>query len=61
MVTYWMAFEGNGIGFHDATWQDSFGGDTYLDNGSHGCVNLPLSFAEELYSSVYLYMPVYVY
>jgi len=59
-VSYWMAFNDD-IGFHDATWQDSFGGDTYLDNGSHGCVNLPLSFAEELYSSVYLYMPVYVY
>lgn len=32
----------NGIGFHDATWRNEsdFGGNTYLTNGSHGCVNM---------------------
>ena len=37
-------------GFHDAWWKDesTFGGDTYLTNGSHGCVNLPSDFALEL-------------
>ncbi len=59
-VSYWMAFFDD-IGFHDATWQESFGGDTYLYNGSHGCVNIPLSFAEKLYDVVYKNMPVYVY
>ncbi len=49
-VAYWMAFEGNGIGLHDATWQPSFGGDMYASGyGSHGCVNLPYDAAETLY------------
>jgi hypothetical protein len=48
-VTYWMAFNG-GIGFHDATWQSSFGGKRYLTNGSHGCINMPLAAAKTLYA-----------
>ena len=49
-VSYWMAFEGNGIGLHDATWQPSFGGSMYANGyGSHGCVNLPYDAAASLY------------
>jgi lipoprotein-anchoring transpeptidase ErfK/SrfK len=50
-VTYWMPFNG-GVGFHDATWQPTFGGTRYLTNGSHGCVNLPLSVAATLYKNI---------
>ena len=39
-VSYWMPFF-DGQGLHDATWRSSFGGNIYLTNGSHGCVNLP--------------------
>lgn len=49
MVQYWMPFQGNAIGFHDATWQPYFGGSLYLSNGSHGCINLSYSAAESLY------------
>ena len=52
-VTYWMPFEGNGIGFHDASWQPGFGGSMYASGyGSHGCVNLAPSDAQELYSII---------
>ena len=52
-VTYWMAFVENSIGLHDATWQTEFGGTRYIDGyGSHGCVNLPLDAAAELYELV---------
>ena len=52
-VKYWMPFEGNGIGFHDATWQPSFGGAMYANGyGSHGCVNLSYDDAEKLYSLI---------
>ena len=49
-VRWWMPFEGNGIGFHDADWQPAFGGYLYASGyGSHGCVNLPVYAAEELW------------
>jgi len=52
-VQYWMAFTYSGCGLHDATWQSSFGGTRYKDGyGSHGCVNLPLSAAADLYNLV---------
>ena len=49
-VSYWMPFYG-GYGLHDATWRGSFGGDIYLYNGSHGCVNLPLKSAGTIYDN----------
>lgn len=52
-VTYWMPFKGNSVGFHDANWQSSFGGQRYRQGaGSHGCVNLPYSKAESLYGII---------
>lgn len=53
-VQYWMPFDGNAIGLHDADWQPSFGGTMYADGyGSHGCVNLPPSAAAELYGLIH--------
>ena len=50
-VNYWMPFfEGQGL--HDATWRYYFGGNIYRGNGSHGCVNLPLWAAQEIYEAV---------
>lgn len=59
-VNYWMPFNGN-VGMHDATWRGSFGGDIYLTNGSHGCVNLPYKAASQIYEMVEKGMPVIVY
>ncbi|MEG2304801.1 MAG: L,D-transpeptidase/peptidoglycan binding protein [Lachnospiraceae bacterium] len=56
-VAFWMPFNG-GIGFHDATWQSSFGGRRYTTNGSHGCINMPYSKAQELYGYIAQGMPV---
>ncbi len=56
-VSYWMPFNG-GIGFHDATWQSAFGGSRYLTYGSHGCVNMPVSAAAELYGYIEAGIPV---
>lgn len=53
-VQYWMPFDGNAIGLHDADWQPDFGGTMYKDGyGSHGCVNLPPEKAAELYALVH--------
>lgn len=49
-VDRWMRFTPDkAIGFHDANWRSSFGGDIYLTNGSHGCVNLPHDAAMQLF------------
>lgn len=50
-VDYWMRITGSGIGFHDANWQSSFGGDVYTWNGSHGCINMPYDAVSVLYNS----------
>lgn len=59
-VTYWMPFNG-GIGFHDATWRGSFGGNIYMTNGSHGCVNLPYWAASTIYTYINSSIPIIIY
>lgn len=50
-VDYWMPFNG-GIGLHDASWRSKFGGNIYVNNGSHGCINLPKDRAQALYGMI---------
>ena len=57
-VTFWMAVTVQGVGLHDATWQSAFGGSLYLTRGSHGCINLPFSVAQELYAQTKMGTPV---
>ena len=56
-VEYWMPFDG-GIGFHDASWRDEFGGDIYLTDGSHGCINMPPENAGVLYDLIQYDVPI---
>lgn len=60
-VNKWMRLTNTGVGLHDAYWRGSFGGDIYKTNGSHGCINLPKSFAYDLFDVVYTGMPVIIY
>lgn len=59
-VRYWMAFKGNSYGIHDASWRHNFGNMNYYNNGSHGCINVPLKAVKELYEMVEVGTPVYV-
>ena len=59
-VSYWMPFYGN-YGMHDATWRTEFGGDIFMTNGSHGCINLPLDSAAVIYNYVKTGFPVICY
>lgn len=59
-VKFWMPVY-KGVGIHDASWRDEFGGDIYLDEGSHGCINIPNDKAEELYGYVEIGTPVIIY
>ena len=55
-----MPFNG-GIGLHDATWRSQFGGNIYVSNGSHGCVNLPYKVAEIIFNNIDGNMPIVCY
>lgn len=59
-VKYWMAVDGN-IGIHDATWRKEFGGDIYLTNGSHGCINTPIEVMSTFYETVEKGTPVILF
>ena len=58
-VDYWIYFTEIDIGFHDLL-RSAYGGDIYKTNGSHGCVNLPLDVAAEMYDTVEIGYPVIV-
>ncbi|MDO4454679.1 MAG: peptidoglycan binding domain-containing protein [Eubacteriales bacterium] len=59
-VQYWMPFNG-GVGLHDASWRTDFGGQIYISNGSHGCVNLPSDKAKMIYDNIYPGIPIICY
>lgn len=59
-VSFWMPFNNN-VGMHDASWRSEFGRNIYMTNGSHGCINLPYSAAEEIYGYVEKGTPVICY
>ena len=47
---------------HDAShFRSYFGGDIYLTNGSHGCINTPTDQAEIIFRNVDKGYPVVVY
>ena len=58
---YFMVFDWTGCAIHDAYWRDEFGGDVYLYDGSHGCVNTPPDAMRELFDMVYTGLPVIIY
>lgn len=60
-VQYWMPFV-YGQGLHDASWQSSFGGNSYRTGaGSHGCVNLPPDQAAVIYNAIDGGYPIIIY
>ncbi len=59
-VNYWMPFNYLGCGFHDLS-RGAYGGNIYMYNGSHGCCNLSLSVAKQMYELVEVGMPVLVH
>lgn len=60
-VHYWMPFNG-GVGIHDlASRGNNFGGNIYLTNGSHGCINTPYNAVKTIYENVSVGTPVIVY
>lgn len=59
-VDYWVGYS-NEYGIHDAQWRDEFGGELYLTDGSHGCVNTPTEAMKKLYDHIQVGTPVVVH
>lgn len=59
-VKFWMPVKGN-IGIHDASWRSEFGGEIYMKNGSHGCINTPTEIMTKLYDMVEIGTPVVMF
>ncbi len=60
-VSYWMPFDDTGQGIHDANWQSNFGGTTYQNAGSLGCINTPPNIMPEVFANVDLGTPVMIF
>lgn len=57
---YFIRVSYEGIGFHDLS-RSSYGGEIYLTNGSHGCLNMKKAEVEKLYNLVQGGTPVIMY
>lgn len=60
-VDYWIGFIGYEYGIHDADWRTKFGGENYIKNGSHGCVNTPKEATATIFENIEIGVPVLVY
>ena len=60
-VKYWISIIHDVIGFHDASWRSVFGGEYYVDDGSHGCINTPDGAMEYLFNNLDDGTPVLMY
>ena len=59
-VDYWIPFNDD-VGIHDLSSRTEFGGEIYLTNGSHGCINTPYEAVQQIYEIVEKGTPVIVY
>lgn len=60
-VNYWAPFTNDGQGFHDAGFRSNWASNAYLNAGSHGCVNTPVSAMKTVYENLSTYEPVVIY
>lgn len=60
-VSYWIPFDDQAQGIHDASWQANFGGNNYQSAGSQGCINTPPGIMPYVYDLVYIGMPVIIF
>lgn len=60
-VNYWIRFDHQAQGIHDASWQGAFGGNVYQAAGSLGCINTPLYAVETIYNNIDYGTPVIVF
>ena len=60
-VKNWIRVTNYGIGIHETSYRNKFGGDIWKTNGSHGCINCPAKTMPKIYEIVYNDMPIAIY
>lgn len=60
-VDYWLPFTHMGVGIHDSSWRNAYGGSIYTYDGSHGCVNTPKEAVKTIYNNIQSTYPVVVH
>lgn len=60
-VNYWIRFDDNAQGIHDASWQGAYGGDVFTYAGSLGCINTPYDAVATIFQYVNVGTPVVVF
>lgn len=58
---YVMPIDWSGICIHDAPWRSLYGGDYYIQDGSHGCINTPYEPMKAIFEVIELGTPVVIY
>ena len=60
-VSYWMPYNYNMEGLHDAPWRNEFGTENYVYGGSNGCINMPQEISAKIYETVSIGIKVLVH
>lgn len=60
-VSRWAPFTLDGCGFHDASWRSNWSSTAYLNDGSHGCINIRPSQVSMVYDNITENEPVVIY
>ena len=60
-ANYVIAIMHNGICIHDSSWRGEYGGDIWLYDGSHGCINTPYNAVKTMYENIWDGVPVVIY
>lgn len=61
---YFIRVTPEGVGIHDASWRSEYGGDHYIKDGSHGCINTPFDAVQKIFYRLQEYgqsIPVVIY
>ena len=57
---WFIGIEGE-YGIHDASWRTHFGGEFYVNAGSHGCVNVPCEAMPTIWDNSYVGIPILIH
>lgn len=61
---YFIRVTLDGVGIHDSSWRSSYGGNIYVNDGSHGCINTPYETVDYIFNVIKnrdVYTPIIIW